>query len=652
MPSYEPRTAPDHNETGWPSGIPFIIGNEGCERFSFYGMKAILYVYIVGLFVTMRGQSYDDATRDATAATHLFVAGVYFVPLIGGILADRVLGKYMTIMSLSVVYCLGHLALALFENSVWQESMFGQVYVDPIAGLNIGLFLICLGSGGIKPCVSAHVGDQFGRANWGKLPTVFNAFYFIINFGSTFSTLIIPVIRGEELWKIQGQILTIPQIESQLGLAREVIVHSGDFMGYTGSVGLAFGIPGILMGLATIAFWMGRKVFVHVPANPGGKLGMLDFLAGTSLFMVVGWPIFFSGYLPWWGSLIVSAGCLAGFFALFIMRQRMQQDDGFMAIVFYTLTRKNDPQKLPPATEAGDGADDPEGLTEHPFWGRAVARFGLEATEGPVAVLKIISVFAFVSVFWALFDQHSSTWIEQAKAMDRVVDLSLMTWILLGLGFGAIVGGAFYLIFKNRGSLGITLLGVCTAVGGLTGWILAGMQPDGGFGLLPSQIPSTNPIMVMILIPYTTFGLYPLMGRLGMNPHPLRRMTLGMFMAALAYVAVALIQHALDGVAGTSDKVHIVWQLVPYFIITLSEVMVSVTGLEFAYSQAPKRMKSVIMGFWLLNVTVGSLLVVLLAGFKGLSPANFFWVFAGLMAIAAAGFGYRASNYRYRDYTQ
>ena len=523
-------------------------------------------------------------------------------------------------------------------------------YVDPITGLNIGLFLICLGSGGIKPCVSAHVGDQFGRANWGKLETVFNAFYFIINFGSTFSTLIIPVIRGDELWKIQGQILTIPQIESQLGVARDVIVQSGEFMGYTGSVGLAFGIPGILMGLATIAFWMGRKVFIHVPASPGGKLGLMDFFAGTSLFMVVGWPIFFSSYLPVWGSALVSASCLVLFVALFVGRQRIQQDDGFMAIVFYALFHKGASDDA--AGEEDATVEDPGGLREHPFWSRAVRRFGVEATEGPVAVLKIISVFAFVSVFWALFDQHSSTWIEQAKSMDRVVSFSQFGWIGLGLILGAIVGGAFFLTFRTRGNLGTTLFVILTVVGGGVGWALAGMQPEEGFLLLPSQIPSTNPIMVMILIPYTTFGLYPLMGKLGMNPHPLRRMTLGMFMAALSYVSVALIQQALDSGAGTADKVHIGWQLVPYFIITLSEVMVSVTGLEFAYSQAPKRMKSVIMGFWLLNVTVGSLLVVFLAGFEGLSPANFFWVFAGLMAVAAAGFGYRASTYKYRDYTQ
>jgi POT family proton-dependent oligopeptide transporter len=158
--------------------------------------------------------------------------------------------------------------------------------------------------------------------------------------------------------------------------------------------------------------------------------------------------------------------------------------------------------------------------------------------------------------------------------------------------------------------------------------------------------------MVMILIPLTTFGLYPLLARLGFEPRPLRRMTLGMLTAGFAFVAVAFLQIRIDALADTGAKVHVGWQLIPYFIITLAEVMVSITGLEFAYSQAPKKMKSVIMGFWLLNVTIGNLLVALLAGFKGLPLVTFFFVFAGLMMVAGLLFGLRASFYKYRDYTQ
>ena len=166
--------------------------------------------------------------------------------------------------------------------------------------------------------------------------------------------------------------------------------------------------------------------------------------------------------------------------------------------------------------------------------------------------------------------------------------------------------------------------------------------------LKPSQIPATNPFLVMILIPISNFGLYPLMKKCGFEPRPLRRMTIGMFTASLAFVSVAIIQSVLD--AGT--QLHVFWQMIPYVIITLAEVMVSITGLEFAYSQAPKRMKSVIMGFWLFTVTLGNVLVAFLAKIPEMRPVMFFWLFAGLMALAAAVFGICASFYRYKDYTQ
>src|SRR5690606_3091870 len=106
---------------------------------------------------------------DASGYVHLFNTGVYFFPVIGSIIADAFWGKYKTIVLLSLVYCLGHLALALDETRL---------------GLAVGLSLIAIGSGGIKPCVSAHVGDQFGPRNKDLIPKVFGWFYIAINLGA------------------------------------------------------------------------------------------------------------------------------------------------------------------------------------------------------------------------------------------------------------------------------------------------------------------------------------------------------------------------------------------------------------------------------------------------------------------------------------
>ena len=145
------RQHPDHDLKGWPLGIKYIVGNEGCERFSYYGMNAILYIYCVSLYASQ--SLAPDASADmATSTVHLFKTGVYAFPMIGAIIADRLLGKYKTILYFSWVYCLGHLVLSLTEGSFW--------------GLGVGLALIAMGAGGIKPTVSANVGDQFGRSNW------------------------------------------------------------------------------------------------------------------------------------------------------------------------------------------------------------------------------------------------------------------------------------------------------------------------------------------------------------------------------------------------------------------------------------------------------------------------------------------------------
>src|SRR3954451_10165207 len=128
-----------------PRQIRYIIGNEGCERFSFYGMRNILTVFLVTSLLTYLPEA--DREHAAKNVFHTFVIGVYFFPLLGGWLADRFAGKYHTILWLSLVYCVGQACLAMF--------VFNRI------GFYVGLGLIALGSGGIKPCVAAFVGDQF-----------------------------------------------------------------------------------------------------------------------------------------------------------------------------------------------------------------------------------------------------------------------------------------------------------------------------------------------------------------------------------------------------------------------------------------------------------------------------------------------------------
>ncbi len=233
-----------------PPGIPFIVANEAAERFSYYGMRAILVVFMTQHLTDAAGRPDPMTPEEAKGWFHLFVSGVYLTPVLGALLADGLWGKYRTIVTLSLVYCLGHFVLALDATRV---------------GLLLGQTLIALGAGGIKPCVSAHLGDQFGASNQHLLSRAFGWFYFAINLGAFTAMLVTPYL----------------------------LHHQGP--------AVAFAVPGILMALATLIFWGGRWHYAHIPpqglgfvrqALSGEGLKVLGRLSLIYLFVAMFWALF------------------------------------------------------------------------------------------------------------------------------------------------------------------------------------------------------------------------------------------------------------------------------------------------------------------------------------------------------------------------
>jgi len=208
---------------GFPPGVPYIIGNEAAERFSFYGMKGILTVFMAHHLLNAAGEPAYMSEEDAKGVYHLFTAAAYFFPLIGSLISDIFWGKYKTIIILSLGYCIGHGFLALMDVG----PMTGLFDMTPF--LFAGLIFVAIGAGGVKPCVSAHVGDQFGAKNQHLVSKIFSWFYFSINVGAMASNLLTP-------W---------------------LLANVGPWA--------AFGLPGVLMAVALFVFWLGRNRFVHVP---------------------------------------------------------------------------------------------------------------------------------------------------------------------------------------------------------------------------------------------------------------------------------------------------------------------------------------------------------------------------------------------------
>jgi POT family proton-dependent oligopeptide transporter len=501
-----------------PGQIPYIIANEGCERFSFYGMRNILTPFLVGMLLL----DLPEGERPAMAKEvfHTFVIGVYFFPLIGGWLSDRFFGKYRTIFWMSLVYVVGHACLAVFESQR--------------AGFYTGLALIAIGSGGIKPLVASFVGDQFTRSNKHLAKLVYDAFYWIINFGSFFASLLMPIFLRR----------------------------------YGGSV--AFGIPGVLMLIATIVFWAGRHKYVHAPATPPNPDSFLRVVR-TALMTPA----------PGQGRAGLVVAAVGG--ALALVAFAMMGSLGFVAAFCLALVF------LLGFGGAGAWMQLERARGVHPD----------EAVEGVRAVLRILVVFALVTPFWSLFDQKASTWVLQAGQMTT---------------------------------------------------------PD---WFQPAQMQALNPALVMALIPFNNLVLFPALRRLGYEPTALRRMGIGIAFSGVAWIVAGAIQLALDGGAA----VTITWQVLPYALLTFGEVLVSATGLEFAYSQAPAPMKGVIMAFWLLAVTVGNLWVLLAnasvrhptviarVSSTGLSETAFLMFFFAVFAlIVAMLFGLYARRYRMQDH--
>ena len=420
------RTAPSQTDTRFPSGVPYIIGNEAAERFSFYGMKSILALFMAKYLVSRTGAPDHMSDNEAEQYTHYFVAGVYYLPVVGALISDGVWGKYRTILWLSIVYCFGHFALAL-NDTRW--------------GLAVGLALICVGAGGIKPCVSANVGDQFGEGNKHLLTKVFGWFYFSINAGSFISTLLCPFLLED------------PRFGPHW----------------------AFGIPGVAMVIATFCFWLGRRRFVHVP--PAGL--------------------------------------------------------GFLRVAF----------------------------------GR----------EGRTVLLRLVSVYVFIIIFWALWDQSSGVeWTLQAERMNLFV--SWLPWI--SVQFWPFHFGA--------------------------GW---------GLALSAGQVQTANAILILIYIPLVNYVIYPAISRV-FPLTALRKIGLGLFITAASFVVIAYIQKMID--AGLKPSVN--WQLLAYAILTLAEAMVSITGLEFSYTQSPNSMKSAVMALWLFAVATGNILIAQFHAWNELKP--------------------------------
>ncbi|KAF3827512.1 hypothetical protein GH733_002998 [Mirounga leonina] len=599
--------------SNYPLSIAFIVVNEFCERFSYYGMKAVLTLY----FLYFLHWSEDTST----SIYHAFSSLCYFTPILGAAIADSWLGKFK-VLSL------------------------------------VGLSLIALGTGGIKPCVAAFGGDQFEEKHAEERTRYFSVFYLSINAGSLISTFITPMLRGD------------------------VQCFGED------CYALAFGVPGLLMVIALVVFAMGSKIYRKPP--PEGNI--VTQVAKCIWFAISNRFNNRSGDIPkrqhWldWAAekypkqLIMDVKALTRVLFLYIplpMFWALLDQQGSR----WTLqaTRMNGNLVLNPLLV----------LIFIPLFDlviyRLVSKCGINFSSlRKMAVGMILASLAFAvaaaveikinrmtslqpgpqeiflkalnladdEVKVTVLGDENNTLLEESirsfQKMPRYAQLHLKT---KSQDFH------FYLNYHN-----------------LSVYTKHSMEEKNWYSLIILEDgKNISSMMVKDEENKTTNGMtavrYPVVHCRTEDKN--FSLNIGLLDPGTAYLFV-IINNAVDQniylrllispplflTKSTNhdpqawkmediptNRLSIAWQLPQYALVTAGEVMFSVTGLEFSYSQAPASMKSVLQAAWLLTVAVGNIIVLVVAQFSGLVQWAEFILFSCLLLVVCLIFSVMGHYY-------
>uniref|UniRef100_A0AAX7TT00 Solute carrier family 15 member 2 n=1 Tax=Astatotilapia calliptera TaxID=8154 RepID=A0AAX7TT00_ASTCA len=511
--------------TNYPVSICFIVVNEFCERFSYYGMKALLTLYFL---------TYLKWDKDlSTAVYHAFSGLCYFTPILGAFIADSWLGKYKTIIYLSIVYVIGHVV-----KSVGAIPTVGSTELHIALSMS-GLILIALGTGGIKPCVAAFGGDQFDEEHTTERQKFFSIFYMSINAGSFLSTIITPILRGD------------------------VKCFGGD------CYALAFGVPAALMVVALVVFIAGSSLYKRTP--PQGN---------------VLWEV---------------CNCIG-----FALKNRWNKS-------------KHDPPK------------------KH-WLDWAEEKYSMRLIQEIKMVLRVLVLYIPLPMFWALFDQQSFYRVMLNALLILVFvpifDLIIYPLVrLCGLKITPLRKMAMGMVFAALAFGAATLVEVNVVVR---------MSSNHSDCILLQKSTHTRQN------PYCSC----FQENLNVYSSDTSKLNLGLLDFGACYTVILteagkIVPHKIEDVK--ANNVHIAYQIPQYILITAGEVMFSITGLEFSYSQAPANMKSVLQAGWLLTVAFGNVIVLIVAEGAGLEQWIEFLLFACLLLGVCIIFSVMAHFYTYVD---
>ncbi|XP_071054882.1 peptide transporter family 1 isoform X2 [Onthophagus taurus] len=644
----------------YPKSVFFIVSNEFCERFSYYGMRTILTLYLVDILLFSK--------PDAKIIYHTFTMFVYFFPIFGAMLADSLLGKFYTIFYVSIIYAIGNIVLAM--------SAAPPLNFPMVAFSMVGLLLIAIGTGGIKPCVSAFGGDQFKLPQQElQLAKFFSMFYFSINAGSLISTTVTPLLRED--------------------------VHCfEDDSCYS----LAFGVPGVLMIVSIVIFVLGKPLYTirkpegnmvirvskcistaikkkwkskekaehwldHAKEEHGDKL-VSDVKALLKVLLLyiplpVFWALFDQQGTGWTFQARIMNGDV-GFYT--ILPDQMQVVNPLLILLFipifqygvYPLMDKLHILQTPLKRLVTGGL-----LAALAFIISACISLALEAsmprqpspTEAHVRIynnmdcpIKIIhdntESIIEKNLFYENIDINSNEW-------TATVDFTCANLKCDGCVATAELNKAFGYYFINSDNI-VTMEQFLDS---------SEKDDNNGYPKVRSLISGSNLGVINVTylnskgnIMAATNASDPNFFELKPDDYQIEigdtkidiTLKLGGVYAVLVRENTNGIFEAAEVTVTDPNSIHMLLLIPQYVIITMGEIMFSITGLEFSYSQAPTSMKSVLQACWLLTTAVGNLIVIIIESVHPFDEESLnFFLYAGLMIVDMFIFALMAMRYKY-----
>ncbi|KAF8786290.1 Solute carrier family 15 member 2 like protein [Argiope bruennichi] len=662
-----------------PKGIYFLLGNEFCERFSFYGMRTVLTLFLV------RQLGFDEDV--AASIFHGFQSFCYFTPIFGAILADSWLSKFRTIFYVSILYAIGNITLSVGAIPHSLQTM-------KVLSLT-GLFVIGLGTGGIKPCVSAFGGDQFTSEQIEIRKYFFSLFYFSINLGSLLSTIITPALRGDIRC-----------------------------FGQNTCFSLAFLIPALLFVIALVVFLIGKPLYIIKPAEGSvfvsvfRCIGYALFKKATAkdvkkehwleyaddkydeelindirclqrvLLLLIPLPVFWALYEQQGSKWVLQASKMNGeVYGSHIKPDHMQVINPLLILVLipifdnviYPLALKCNICRTPLQRMTIGGL-----LCAFSFVIAAIIEVKIEA-EFPDIPSKDYSDMLTINNSPCHLDIKSSSNIslnqfESVKVKQIALEKSI-EWKFTPSGCSA-TGSAIQevnatslyetmmitlendnlrvdissdsRVKEKDGSPRVRLLFSIDYQ--FTGSENASffLQGNRNFYIIPENVTrpgrigmteycSVDPSKYKLYLPSNGTKIHEetAFGELHLE-------TGGSYIVYIYQNKSASQKELHHTITMMPNSVHILWQIPQLVIITVGEVMFSITGLDFSYSQAPSSLKSIVQAAWLLTSAIGNLLVVLLVNIIQFDMQSLaFLMYASIMTLSMVIFGIVAYYYKY-----